>query len=71
MTKNAPVTKKKPRAPMQLSVALTGDQRLTENLILEVRDVARRYGLEIPDIQVRRQPRLGPKVKLASGRKSK
>jgi hypothetical protein len=65
------VTKKKPRAPMQLSVALTGDQRLTENLILEVRDVAKRYGLEIPDIQVRRQPRLGPKVKLASGRKSK
>jgi hypothetical protein len=65
------VTKKNSRPPMQLSVALTGDQRLTENLILEVRAMARRYGLETPNIEVVRQPRVGPKVKLTSGRKSK
>jgi EAL domain-containing protein (putative c-di-GMP-specific phosphodiesterase class I) len=65
------VTKKKSRPPMQLSVSLTGDQRLTENLILEVRAMARRYGLETPNVEVVRQPRVGPKVKLTSGRKSK
>jgi len=56
---------------MQLSIALVGDARLTQNVILEVREVARRYGLEIPDIQVRSEPRLGPKVKRPSGRKSR
>jgi hypothetical protein len=66
-----PATKKKSRAPMQLTFALTGDQRLTENLILEVRAAARRCGLEIPSIEVMRQPRVGPKAKLTSGRKSK
>jgi hypothetical protein len=71
VTKNKKVTKKKSRPPMQLSVALTGDQRLTENLILEVRAMAKRYGLETPNIEVVRQPRLGPKVKLTPGRKSK
>jgi hypothetical protein len=65
------VTKQKSRPPMQLSVALTGDQRLTENLILEVRAMAKRYGLETPNIEIVRQPRVGPKVKLAPGRKSK
>jgi hypothetical protein len=65
------VTKKKSRPPLQLSVALTGDRRLTENLILEVRAMAKRYGLETPNIDVVRQPRVGPKVKLTSGRKSK
>jgi hypothetical protein len=75
VTKNQKVTKKvakkKPRPPMQLSVALTGDQRLTENLILEVRAMAKRYGLETPNVEIVRQPRLGPKVKLPPGRKSK
>jgi len=48
VTKKA--TEKKSRPPMQLSVALTGDQRLTQNLIHEVRALAKRYGLETPDI---------------------
>jgi hypothetical protein len=47
-----------------------GDQRLTENLILELRAVARDCGLEIPSFEVVRQPRVGPKAKRASGRKS-
>jgi hypothetical protein len=66
----ASLTGKTPHAPMQLSVALTGDQRLAENLILEVRAMAKRYGLEIPSVEIVRQPRVGPKVKLTSGRKS-
>jgi hypothetical protein len=65
------VTKKTPRVPMQMSVALIGDQRLAENLILEVRALAKRYGLEIPSVEVVRQPRVGPKVKLTLARKSK
>jgi hypothetical protein len=67
----AAVTRKTPDAPMQLSVALTGDQRLAENLILEVRAMAKRYGLEIPSVEIVRQPRVGPKAQLASGRKSR
>ncbi len=66
----ASLTRKTLHAPMQLSVALTGDQRLAENLILEVRAMAKRYGLEIPSVEIVRQPRVGPKVKLTSGRKS-
>jgi len=65
------VTRTKPRAPMQLSVGLTGDQRLAENLILEVRAIAKRYGLETPNVEIVRQPRVGPKVKLTSAGKSK
>jgi hypothetical protein len=68
-TKKAP--EKKPRPPMQLSVAVKGDQRLTENLILEVRAMAKRYGLETPNVEIVRRPRVGPKVKLTPGRKSK
>ena len=46
---------------MKLEVALTGDQRATESLILEVRAIAQRFGLEIPSVQILRQPRVGPK----------
>jgi hypothetical protein len=48
---------------MQLSVALTGDQRLAENVILEVQAMARRHGLEVPTIRVVRRSSVGPKVK--------
>jgi hypothetical protein len=65
------VTKKTSRDSMQMSVALTGDQRLAENLILEVRAMAKRYGLETSNVEVVRQPRVGPKSKLTSGRKSR
>jgi hypothetical protein len=67
--KNAKQEKKKPVAPLQLSVALTGDPRLAENLIVEVLAAARRCGLEPPSVRVVRQPRVGPKVKLMAGRK--
>jgi len=43
---------------MELRVALSGDQRVAENLILEVRAIAQRCGLEIPNIQVVRQPKV-------------
>jgi hypothetical protein len=64
-------TKKKPLAPIQLRVALTGDQRLAENVIMEVLAAAHRCGLEPPSVRVVRKPRVGPKVKLISGRKSR
>ena len=65
------VSKKKSDAPMQMRVDLTGDERLAENVILEVRAIAKRYGLETPNVEIVRQPRVGPKVKRTSGRKSK
>jgi hypothetical protein len=64
-------TTKTPHAPMQMSVALTGDQRSAESLILEVRAMAKRYGLEMPSVEVVRQPRVGPKAQLTSTRKSR
>jgi hypothetical protein len=64
-------TKKKPAGPMRLSIGVAGDQRLAENVIVEVLAAARRCGLAPPDVQILRQPRVGPKVKLISGRKSK
>ena len=63
------MTSKKSAAPMQLKIALTGDQRLTENVILEVRAVARRYGLEIPSIEVERRPSTPPKTAKSKSRR--
>jgi len=57
-----PVNRKKPSAPVEFRVVLTGNQRLTENFILEVRAIAQRCGLEIPSVQVIRQPKVGPKT---------
>jgi hypothetical protein len=71
-TKKVPAgraTKKKPVVPLQLRVALTGDQRLAENVIIEVLAAARRCGLDPPSVEVIRQPRVGPKEKLMTGRK--
>jgi hypothetical protein len=65
------LTSESPNTPMQMSVALTGDQRSAESLILEVRAMAKRYGLEVPSVEIVRQPRVGPKVQLTSGRKSR
>jgi hypothetical protein len=62
-------TSKKSVAPLQLRVALTGDQRLAENVIIEVLAAARRCGLDPPSVEVIRQPRVGPKEKLMPGRK--
>lgn len=65
-----PAPRKKTSAPIQLAVAVRGDQRLTENLILELRAMARDCGLEIPGFKVVRQPRVKPKMKRASTRKA-
>jgi hypothetical protein len=62
-------TRKKSVAPLQLRVALTGDQRLAENVIIEVLAAARRCGLDPPSVEVIRQPRVGPKEKLMTSRK--
>lgn len=69
--KKKSITKNKPIGPMQLSVGVAGDQRLAENVIVEVLAAARRHGLEPPDIQILRRPRVGPKVKLTPAGKSK
>jgi hypothetical protein len=61
---------KKGEAPMQLRVVLKGDQRLAENVILEVRAIAKRRGLESPRISVMRQSSVAPKKKKATARKS-
>ena len=64
-----PMNQKKCAAPLQLKVALKGDQRLVENVILEVRAIAQRYGLEIPSVSVVRQPSVGPKTKTLAPRR--
>jgi hypothetical protein len=71
-----PATKRKfpeptPATPLQLRVALTGDQRLAENVIVELLAAARRHGLEAPKVQILRKPRVGPKQALPARRKAK
>ena len=57
-----PVDRKKSGAPVEFRVVLNGDRRLTENLILEVRAIAQRCGLEMPSVQVVRQPNVGARA---------
>jgi hypothetical protein len=57
------VARRKSAAPTQMRVALRGDQRMAENFILEVRALAARCGLEIPSVQITRQPAVGSKTK--------
>jgi len=54
--------RKKSDAPMELRVVLAGDRRRAENLILEVRAIAQRCRLEMPSVQVIRQPNVGAKT---------
>ena len=61
-TSARPVDRKKSGAPTEFRVVLNGDRRLTENLILEVRAIAQRCGLEMPSVQVIRQPNVGAKT---------
>ena len=53
--------KAKSPAPFELRMALKGDKQLAENVIVEVLAAARRLGLEAPNVQVLRKPRVGPK----------
>jgi hypothetical protein len=47
--------------PSVLTVALTGDRAMVENVILEVRALAQKFGLEISDVTVIREPTVVPK----------
>jgi biopolymer transport protein ExbD len=63
-TKRSPArraVKAKSPAQFELRVALKGDKQLAENVIVEVLAAARRLGLEAPNVQVSRKPRVGPK----------
>jgi hypothetical protein len=46
---------------MVLTLALTGDRAMVENVILEVRALAQNLGLEIPDVAVIRKLAIVPK----------
>jgi hypothetical protein len=55
-----------------LKIALKGDRRVTEKVILEVKAAARRLGLEIENVEVASKPSIGRKArKPVSGRKPK
>ena len=47
--------------PSVLTVALTGDRAMVENVILEVRALAQKFGLEIADVTLIREPAIVPK----------
>jgi hypothetical protein len=47
---------------MELSVILNGDERLAENLILEVQAIAKRHGLDISTTRVIRKAALGTRT---------
>jgi len=64
-----PMKKKTGSSPMQMRVVLTGDQRLAENVILEVRALAKRHGLKIPEASVVRQGSAGSKSKKSTSRR--
>jgi hypothetical protein len=64
------MNQKNGEVPMQLKVVLKGDQRLAENLIIEVRAIAKRHGLEDPGVSVMRQSSVVAKQKKAASRKS-
>ena len=51
--------KREPSA-MQMKLTVAGDRRLAENVVLEVRALARRFGLEIKDVEMQSgaRPRL-------------
>jgi|RhiMethySRZTD1v2_1073278.scaffolds.fasta_scaffold295558_2 hypothetical protein len=68
------MSRKKPLgSPVQMNLIVRGDKRVAENIIIEVRAIAERRGLEIPSVRVVQQPAVGPKTaKLMSrGRGSK
>src|SRR6185312_16124570 len=47
--------------PMTLTVALSGDRAMAENVILEVRALAQKLILEISDVAVIGKPAIAPK----------
>jgi len=57
------VTRKSTAPRAVLRVDLMGDERVAEEVILEVRALAQRYGLEMPEARVERLRVAGPKAK--------
>jgi hypothetical protein len=55
-----------PDEPRVLTIALTGDRAMVENIILEVRALAQKCGLQIPNVFVVSDPAVVPKKR--SGR---
>ena len=70
-SKTRSVTPKKLRSPVTIDVVLKGDQRLAENVILEVRAIAERHGLEIPNVRVVRRHVVGPKLAKSEARRTR
>jgi hypothetical protein len=62
------VNEKKPTS-MECSIVLKGDRRMAEDVILEVRAIAERFGLEPTSIQVTRQAPARRKAKRAAIRR--
>jgi hypothetical protein len=50
---------------MTLTLALSGDRAMVENVILEVRALAQQFVLEISDVAVIRKPAIVPKKVIA------
>lgn len=51
--------------PMMLTVALSGDRAMAENIILEVRALAQKLALELTDVAVIGKPAIVPKRAIA------
>ena len=63
--------KRKPTGSgMQLKVELAGDRRLAEDVILEIRALAQRLGLDAPLVNVVSRPAVGPKARKSARRAS-
>ena len=60
-----PTRKRAPKSPrVRLEVALAGDTRLVENVVLQVRELAQRLGLGVPQVRIlRRSTSKAPKQK--------
>ena len=57
------MTRKSTAPRAELRIGLAGDQRVAEEVILEVRALAQRYGLEMPEARVVKVRIAGPKAK--------
>jgi hypothetical protein len=54
---------------MRLKIDLNGDRRLTEKVILEVQETARRLGLEIANVEVVSKPPTTRKARKPASRR--
>jgi hypothetical protein len=64
------LTKKKSVTPAALEIAVAGDRRHTENLIVQVRAAARKFGLDVSGVHIVPKSSVRPKTPKQS-RKSK